>query len=421
MYNQQKGVFMDYEFLLDGINKIEKIQEEQSIAIAMLQGYIFAAKTQNDDAAASSTKKKSPTVIKIDVPKGTDNGSVIVTQGEDLRKYNGKTIRKRSDGRYEIRYYDGKKYHSIYGKTQNECITKLKDILNDKKKDKVNYKSITLGEWLEQWLKLYKQNKVAKTTFDQMQRYLKEVQPLYHYPLKKISPIILQEFLNQIEKPRKREKIHLFLKDAFSKACKARIIEYNPFEAVESVKRDKKQSRSLTHEEEKLFVEACLASQYGNLYLVCLYSGMRIGEALALTQEDIDYKNKTISINKSINEFDEIVAPKTKTSIRVIPLFQKVEEIVKNITTEKLFLYTKTTYQNKIAAIRKKLNLQNVSTHTMRHTFATRCAEAGIPPKVIQKWLGHSTIEMTMNVYTHVNNDYEQEMVSKINDFSTKI
>ena len=409
---------MDYEFLLDGINKIEKIQEEQSIAIAMLQGYIFTLKTQNDDATASSYKKKSPIVIKIDAPKGANNGSVIVTQGEDLRKYNGKTIRKRSDGRYELRYYDGKKRCSIYGKTQNECITKLKNILNNTKKDKVNYKSIRLGEWLEQWLKLYKQNKVAKTTFDQMQRYLKEVEPLYHYSLKKISPIILQEFLNQIDKPRKREKIHLFLKDAFAKAVKARIIDYNPFEGVETVKRDKKQSRSLTHEEEKLFVEACKKSRYGNLYLVCLYSGMRIGEALALTQENIDYKNKTITINKSINDFGEIVPPKTKTSIRTIPLFHKIENLTKNLPQDKLFPYKKTVYQNKMAILCKQLNLQNVSTHTMRHTFATRCAEAGIAPKVVQKWLGHSTIEMTMNVYTHINNDYEQEMVNKMNSFN---
>ena len=186
---------MDYEFLLEGINKIEEIQQQQSIAIAMLQGYILATKEKDDNAKASSSKKESPTVIKIDVPKGS-KGSVMVTTGEELRKYNGKTVRKRTDGRYELRYYDGKKYHSVYGKTQNECIEKYRNTLKLNKNDKKTYKEITLGDWLNQWLRLYKQNKVAKSTFDQMQRYLKEVQMLYQYKLKKISPILLQEFLN---------------------------------------------------------------------------------------------------------------------------------------------------------------------------------------------------------------------------------
>lgn len=410
---------MDYEFLLEGINKIEEIQQQQSIAIAMLQGYILATKEKDDNAKASSSKKESPTVIKIDVPKGS-KGSVMVTTGEELRKYNGKTVRKRTDGRYELRYYDGKKYHSVYGKTQNECIEKYRNTLKLNKNDKKTYKEITLGDWLNQWLRLYKQNKVAKSTFDQMQRYLKEVQMLYQYKLKKISPILLQEFLNQIDKPRKREKIYLFLKDAFTKAFKLRIIEYNPFDAVETIRRDKKQSRSLTLEEENLFVEACQTSQYGNLYLLCLYTGMRIGEALALTRKDINYAERTISINKSINDFGDIVPTKTKTSTRVIPLFDKAENVLRKIQTEELFVYKKTVYQNKIAILCRKLGLKNVSTHTMRHTFATRCAEAGVPPKIVQKWLGHSTINMTMDIYTHVNNDYEKEMVDKLNKFNSQ-
>lgn len=414
---------MDYEFLLDGINKIEKIQEEQSIAIAMLQGYIFASKTQNDDAVASSSKKKSPTVIKIDVPKKSKNGSVVVITGEELRKYNGKTVRKRSDGRYEVRYYDGKKYHSIYGKTQSECIEKLKQTLTENKQKTTNYKSITLGEWLKQWLKLYKEGKVAHSTLDQMQRYLREVEPLHHYTLKKISPIILQEFFSNINKPRKREKIQTYLKDAFNKALKAKIIDTNPFEGVESIKRVKKETRALTHDEEIRLVESCKASRFGNLFLVCLYTGLRIGEALALTSKDIDFANKTITINKSINDFGETVEPKTRTSVRTIPLFENAENVLKKIVNnlsnniDKLFTYTKTSYQNKIAHFKRELKIDNLSTHMLRHTFATRCAEAGVPPKVVQKWLGHSTLIMTMNVYTHVNNDYEKKMAEKVNKF----
>ena len=71
------------------------------------------------------------------------------------------------------------------------------------------------------------------------------------------------------------------------------------------------------------------------------------------------------------------------------------------------------TYQNHIARLSKQLGLNGVHAHTLRHTFATRCAEAGIAVKVVQKWLGHSTVQMTLNVYTHVNPDFEAEMVEK--------
>ncbi len=65
----------------------------------------------------------------------------------------------------------------------------------------------------------------------------------------------------------------------------------------------------------------------------------------------------------------------------------------------------------------RELGLDGVTVHTLRHTFATRCSEAGIPPKMVQKWLGHSTVEMTLNVYTQVNADFEREMTAKFDTF----
>ena len=81
------------------------------------------------------------------------------------------------------------------------------------------------------------------------------------------------------------------------------------------------------------------------------------------------------------------------------------------------FTLSRKGYQNTIIKIRHRLGLDNVNVHTMRHTFATRCSEAGIPAKVVQKWLGHSTLEMTLNVYTHVNADFEAEMTDKIDTY----
>ncbi len=339
-----------------------------------------------------------------------------------MRKYKGKTIRRKADGRWWVRYTVQGKVHAVYGKTQNECLQKLKDALKQLEQGNVARKPLTLGEWLQRWLELYKVPKVKKHTLADMQRCLTAVKPIHNWKLIKITSLQLQEWLNSIDKPRKREKLQIFLKDAFTKAWKNRLIEHNPFDAIESIPRQRKQSRSLTHEEENSFVEACQNYNQGDLYLLCLYQGLRLGEAVALTWQDIDFAKGTISISKAIDGLGELTTPKTATSNRIIPLFARSRQLLlakdkANGSSGNIFSYNRKVYQNAMLKLTKQLCLHGVSVHTLRHTFATRCSEAGIPPKVVQKWLGHSTVEMTLNVYTHVNNDYEKEMTSKFDTF----
>ena len=142
-----------------------------------------------------------------------------------------------------------------------------------------------------------------------------------------------------------------------------------------------------------------------------------MGEALALTYEDIDFDKKTISINKSIDTLGELTTPKTATSVRVIPLFKQTLAILPRLNFGKVFRYDRKTYQHKIVEICKKLNFEGISIHSLRHTFATRCAEAGITAKMVQHWLGHSTLDMTLNIYTHVNADFERKETSKLDTY----
>lgn len=197
------------------------------------------------------------------------------------------------------------------------------------------------------------------------------------------------------------------------------MIKYNPFDVVEVAKAKKqKKARALTHEEEAVFVEACKQHWLGNLYLVCLFQGLRLGEALALTVEDVDVEKRLLTINKAINGESKLTTTKTESSNRTIPLFQKTIEILPKKTSGRLFdASTRKYYQKCMSQICAELGIEGISIHSLRHTFATRCAEAGIPPKVVQQWLGHSTLEMTLNVYTHVNRDFEIEMINKMDSF----
>ncbi len=344
--------------------------------------------------------------------------SADLQKGEDLKKYKGKTIRKRTDGRWWTRYTINGKVYAVYGKTQNECLQKLKTALRQICHNTIDYKQITLEQWLERWLTLYKVGKVKNTTIDKIRYLLRNFEPIAKKPLAKFTSIELQSFFNSIEYPRKREQLYITLKDAFTKAYKNKLITDNPFDNIEVAKSKKQRIiRALTHQEEQLFVEACKDYNQGDLYLLCLYQGLRIGEAVALTWKDIDLQNNTITINKAIDGAGELTTPKTDTSNRIIPLFAKAKAILPQGNAGNLFRYNRKVYQNAMLKLTKRLGLQNVSVHTLRHTFATRCSEAGIPPKVVQKWLGHSTIEMTLNVYTHVNRDFEQEMTYKFDTF----
>ncbi len=347
---------------------------------------------------------------------GSEDVSAVLPEGENM-KYKGKTITRKSDGRWWTRYTIDGKVYPVYGHTQKECLDKLKVALKEVERGETDYSKATLGEWLEKWLDTYKQPKCCSTTIAQMKTYLKTAEPLFGLRLRNISALTLQEFLNGIDKLRKREKLHGFLKDAFTKAYKTRLINYNPFDAIEPVKRQRKQSKSLTHEEEEKFTESCRNWDKGRFYLFCLYQGLRIGEAVALTYDDIDFERRTITVNKSINTNGELTPPKTATSNRTLPLFERSLPLLDKNGKGNVFEYNRKTYQNKLLLKCRELGLDGVTMHTLRHTFATRCSEAGIPPKMVQKWLGHSTVEMTLNVYTHVNADFEREMTAKFDTF----
>jgi len=387
----------------------------QMLEVLELETYlnILAAKFGSTDAK-SILSIIPQTSINTDVLKNVP--AVLPLEGETM-KYKGKTITRKADGRWWTRFTVKGKVYPVYGHTQAECLRKLKAALKQVEKGEKDYTKATLGEWLNKWLTTYKQPKCRSTTIDQMHAYLKAAEPLFNLQLRNISSLTLQDFLNGIDKPRKREKIQGFLKDAFTKAYKTRLIDYNPFDAIEPVKRQRKQSKSLTHEEEEKFTKACGNWDKGRFYLFCLYEGLRIGEAVALTYDDIDFERRTVTVNKSINTNGELTPPKTETSNRTIPLFERARALLDENGQGNVFEYNRKTYQNKLLLACRKLGLEGVTVHTLRHTFATRCSEAGIPPKMVQKWLGHSTVEMTLNVYTHVNVDFEREMTAKFDTF----
>jgi len=160
-----------------------------------------------------------------------------------------------------------------------------------------------------------------------------------------------------------------------------------------------------------------------------------MNELLALTWDDIDLKNGTVSINKTLsfvknrkdttgNKYILIVTkPKTKASIRKIPLTPRLHKLMaemklKSKNTSNLVFPSKTggyidpsNFQRAFHSVVEKAGIEKCSCHILRHTFATRCFEKGIPAKIVSKWLGHSRVGHTLDIYTHIMPDVEKEAI----------
>ena len=130
---------------------------------------------------------------------------------------------------------------------------------------------------------------------------------------------------------------------------------------------------------------------------------------------------KTDPYHKSLNEFNKIPDPKTEQSKRILPMFQRTYELLQKYRgiAGRLWDISKATMDRLLKRLKMKCSFRNekFTIHSLRHTFATRCAEAGIPIKQVQQWLGHTTLEMTLNVYTHINKEYEQQNAQKIDTY----
>lgn len=158
-------------------------------------------------------------------------------------------------------------------------------------------------------------------------------------------------------------------------------------------------------------MEGATGQSYENQYRFILQTGLRTGELVGLKWEDIDFEKKTLTISRSM-EFRYKVGewrvgpPKSKSGYRTIPLTDEAIRILK-AQKEK-----NSTYDTALFKICDKVGIKRFSMHVLRHTFATRCIEAGMLPKTLQKILGHSNIGITMNLYVHIT---EEEKLKEIN------
>ena len=372
----------------------------------------------------------------------------------------GQGITQRKDGRFQARFTNrfGKR-QTIYGKTINEIRQKLRtEQYEDEKQINVVSSDMTLDEWFEIWMNTCKNNcrDTSRHTYRVSYNRIKE--SLGWRKLSGLNLIVMQQAINGLKTDASRQDTKKLLVDMLNKAIDSDLLHKNVAKQINTiVTKDStpEEPRVLTIEETEWFLEAASHYRYFNEFSLALETGMRIGEIIGLKWSDIDFMNRTIYVNRTLvyiksddkdsPNFDkwgfEFHEPKTEKGRRKIPMTLKAYQILKKQLLWKRSIEVKgyeapegyedlvfTTTKNMPISprdttvvmkyiterIRKKRpDFEPVTPHTLRHTFATRCIERGMNPKTLQIILGHSTIQLTMNLYCHVTDDMLISEMSK--------
>lgn len=230
---------------------------------------------------------------------------------------------------------------------------------------------------------------------------------------------------------------------AFKYAQKHKLIDLNPMDDVCKPKstKQKRKVRSLEIEEQKILTnyltdKSILEEHYKNAFLIQTYMGLRIGEVLGLKRNDIDFKEGIIHIKRTIKKDDKgrfYLGDTTKTpaGVRDVPIPKIInkyvkEQFINSINNDNNLLFVnsngKLSNPRTVNTVLKRIVLQTLSvtditTHCLRHTFGTRCIEAGIPAVVVQRLMGHESIEITLNTYVDVLNKFKNKELKKLNYF----
>lgn len=390
--------------------------------------------------------------------------------GKDLHgKELGPGFGQRKNGQYYARFENrfGVR-QTIYSVDLQELRDKYNTaVYENKKKMNIVDDGTTLDEFFDVWINEYKYKVICADTKQCYNSvYKKHISPtLGKRALTEITSLIVRALINNLDKRgykyETKNRVRIMLLDIFDKALMDSFVIKNPIRGIKIIREEEKDIRYLSKEEQIDFFECASGTFYYNLFVVAVETGLRPGELYALTPEDIDFQKKEINVNKTLVyqkfEGDEgktyhLGPPKTKNSNRKVPINSRCENALKKQLKQRIIIFNKpsvkplegfenllflsslgtplnaTTYSDAIGKIVDTINLmrdpleqmEKFSGHCFRHTFATRCFEAKIQPKTIQAYLGHATLQMTMDLYTHVTEEFKQDEFGKLEEEENK-
>ncbi|KGN00756.1 integrase [Clostridium novyi A str. 4570] len=357
--------------------------------------------------------------------------------------------------------YDDKgklKRKQFYGKTKSEVLKKMTEYQHKKNVGILpSDDKITLQQWFKTWLYEFRVNNLKPSSFERYDGiYRKYIlnSPIGEIKLSELRAKDIQTYYNNLHdngiSSSVINTINGFLYTCLESALKQNYIYQNYCKLVtlpKIIKDDK--FTVFTLQEQNIFLNNIQGHKYETAFILALGTGLRLGELLGLKWSDIDFDNNTLSVSRAIKRTtiinkqgerkSQIIEqlPKTKTSIRTVPIPTNIMEKLKEskqkhsvIKKENEDLYNNTDYifsdklgnpldpkriPRNFKSVLKKAGLKDIKFHSLRHTYATRLFEAGVPIKTVQTLMGHSDITTTMNIYTHVMPEEKNKAAEKIN------
>lgn len=368
--------------------------------------------------------------------------------GKDLKGRDlGVGIYQRQDGLYSARYTNklGKRKEKYFKKLQ-ECRQWIADArFIDSHSDLSAGENMTVEAWFVYFINDIKGDTIRPNTQrnykERFERNIKE--HIGSMLLSEVKPIHCQDILNKMTPEYAEstvEQCRITMHVLFDAAVENDILGRNPVKKSVKVPpgRKPKEKRVLSVEEQKIFLDTAYGTSNYNQFAFLLQTGLRTGEMIGLRWSDIDFEEGVIHIRRSmeyrysIGEW-RIGPPKSKSGYRDIPITQecrrillaqkekvKALKIISKDFADCVFLSRKgeptknSAYDTSLTKLADKVGIKRFSMHTLRHTYATRCIEAGMRPKTLQMLLGHSNINITMNLYVHVTDDEKKKEVEKV-------
>ena len=296
-------------------------------------------------------------------------------------------------------------------------------------------------EWLKIWLENYIKPSVKVRTYERYSLIINKhiAKDLGECEIKTLSALVLQNYITQLlqngncktGKGLSANSVNAVISVIQSSLKTAHLLGLAKEYAADKIKRPKlaeKPVECFTLAEQKRIEQAVFAGKKDKMYgiLLCLYSGLRIGELMALQWSDIDLAKGVLTVSKSCHDgkgglvVDE---PKTATSRRVIPLPKQLLPILKALKkrSDSPFVVSANgkpvsvrSYQRSFELLLKKLNIPHKGFHSLRHTFATRALECGMDVKTLSEILGHKNPTVTLNRYAHSLMEHKQAMMNRL-------
>ena len=380
------------------------------------------------------------------------------------KRANGEgNIRKRKDGRWEGRYtagYDpktGKRLiKNVLGKTQAEVKEKLKRALEETNGLDVSRAAdeYTVASWLRTWYELYAKPNVRTATANRYELIIEQytVPRIGNIKLKKLTTQHLQKLYKELLESGRIHvgkgqdnglstttvhSVHLMLHCALERAVKERLISRNPCEDCIVPKPRKLDMKILTPEHMKAYLEAADRRGLLPMFYLELVSGLRKGELVALRWDDVDIRQRTISVSKQyVRNPDgslELTRPKTENSVRLVSIPQTavdllIQEHDKHPDSPYLFpspLTGEMYHPDSVVNLHKKIlqdaGLEHLRFHDLRHTFATTALQNGVDVKTVSAMLGHYDAGFTLRTYTHATRQKQDEAAQTMGNFMEQV